>query len=48
MKIISRDEYIQVIKGTKLSKFPMLGGGIGKHQSCPNDAAHAHQVASGK
>ena len=27
---------------------PMLGGAIGKHESCPKDAAHAHQLASGK
>ena len=26
---------------------PLVGGAMGKHHFCPNDAAHAHQLASG-
>ena len=26
---------------------PLLGGAMGKHHFCPNDAAHAHQLVSG-
>ena len=26
---------------------PLVGGAIGKHQFCPKDAAHAHELVSG-
>ena len=27
---------------------PLLGGALGKHSQCPNDAEHAHRLVSGK
>ena len=44
LKIISCDEYSEILK----KGGPAPGGGIGKHKSCPKDAAHAQQLASGK
>ena len=47
MEVITCDEHSEILKQIE-ENGPMVGGAIGKHQSCPNDAAHAHQIASGK
>ena len=47
LKIISCDEYSEILEDLE-ENGPKLGGAIGKHKSCPKDAAHAHQLASGK
>ena len=47
LKIISCDEYFEIIEDLE-ENGPMFGGAIGKHISCPKDAAQAQQLASGK
>ena len=47
LKIISCDEYSNILEDMEKNG-PMLGGAIGKHENCPKDAAHAHQLATGK
>ena len=47
MEVISCEEHSEILENIE-ENGPMVGGAIGKHQSCPNDAAHAHQLASGK
>ena len=47
LKIISCDEYSEILEDLE-ENGPRLGGAIGKHKSCPKDAAQAHQLASGK
>ena len=47
LKIISCDEYSNILEDMEKNG-PMLGGAIGKHECCPKNAAHAHQLASGK
>ena len=47
MEVITCDEHSEILKQIE-ENGPMVGGAIGKHQTCPNDAAHAHQLASGK
>ena len=47
LEIISCDEYSEILEDLE-ENGPKPGGAIGKHKSCPKDAAHAHQLASGK
>ena len=47
MEVISCDKHAEILENIE-ENGPMVGGAIGKHQSCPNDAAHAHQLASGR
>ena len=47
MEVISCEEHSEILENIE-ENGPMVGGAIGKHKSCPNDAAHAHQLASGK
>ena len=47
MEVITCDEHSEILKQIE-ENGPMVGGAIGKHQTCPNDAAHAHKLASGK
>ena len=47
LKIISCDEYLEILEDLEANG-PMFGGAIGKHISCPKDAAQAQQLASGK
>jgi len=46
MKIISCDVYSEILEDMERNEIG-LGGAIGKHKSCPKDAAHAHQLVSG-
>ena len=52
LKIISCEEYAKIlkdVKGNGLEHWKQItGGAIGKHESCPKDAAHAHQLPSGE
>ena len=47
LKIISCDVYSEILEDMERNEIG-LGGAIGKHKSCPKDAAHAHQLVSGK
>ena len=52
LKIISCEEYAKILKdanGNGLEHWKQIrGAAIGKHESCPKDAAHAHQLPSGE
>merc|ERR1712061_582618 len=39
MEVISCDKHAEILENIE-ENGPMVGGAIGKHQSCPNDAAH--------
>ena len=46
LSIIAKEEHDQILNGSQQNG-PLLGGAVGKHQQCPNDAEHAHRLLSG-
>ena len=44
-KIISREEYGRLVEFN--AKGPMVGGGFGKHHTCPKNAEEAQKILSG-
>ena len=47
LKIIPCEEYDNLFEGYE-DKEQIVGGGIGEHHVCPNDAEEANRLVSGK
>jgi len=46
LNIISCDEYEKIVEGYEING-PMVGGEVGKHHYCPNDADEADRLLEG-